>query len=129
MLSGWNEDEGPSVLGWMSLVHSLMLHVIKAMNLVLIYEWKKNGTIEYKVWRSLYFWNLSLLMIIGIGKRQMRSRAALRHIARKKGKERQRKKMREIKGRKRIRRNRSIAIATITKAEGTDGPVSWTKKL
>jgi hypothetical protein len=91
MLSGWNEDEGPSVLGWMSLVPSLMLHVIKAMNLVLIYKWKKNGSVEYKVWRSLYFWNLSLLMIIGIGKGQMRSRAALGHIARKKGKGRQKK--------------------------------------
>jgi hypothetical protein len=129
MLSGWNEDEGPLVLGWMSLVPSLMLHVIKAINLILIYQWRKNGSIEYKVRRSLYFWNLSLLMIIGIGKDQMRSRAALRHIARKKGKGRQRKKMREINRRKRTRRNPSIAITTVTKAGGTDGPVGWTEKV
>ena len=118
ILLGWNEDVGPLVQGWMSLVHTLILHpVVMTTNLILIYVWKKNGNVEYKAQRSLSFWDPSLLMIIGVRKRWMEGDRALNHRARRKRKRSLRKKRREIKGRKRTRRNPSITITIITKAE------------
>jgi hypothetical protein len=56
-------------------------------------------------------------MIIGARKRWTEGDRALNHRARRKRKGSLRKKRRGIKGRKRTRRNPSIAITTITKAE------------
>ena len=133
ILLGWSEDVGPLVLGWMSLVHTFILHpVVRTMDLVLIYAWKKNGNVEYKALRSLLFWDPSLLMIIGVRKHWMEGHRALNHIARRKRKGSLRKKRGEIKRRKRTRRNPSIIITTITKAEEESEwvmlPVSGTEK-
>ncbi|CAN6197287.1 unnamed protein product [Urochloa humidicola] len=50
-----SEDVGPLVLGWTSLVHTLILHLmVMTTNLVLIYVLKKNGNVKYKAQRSLH---------------------------------------------------------------------------
>ncbi|CAL4894799.1 unnamed protein product [Urochloa decumbens] len=51
-----SEDVGLLVLGWTSLVHSLICcPIVKTTSLVLTYVWKKNGNAECKDQRSLRF--------------------------------------------------------------------------
>jgi len=93
VLLGRSEDVGLLVLGWTSLVHTLILcPAIRTTDLVLTYVWKKNGNAEYKAQRSLYFWDVSLLMIFGTRTLWMRGHQALNHRAKKKRKVSRRKK-------------------------------------
>ena len=87
VLLGRSEDVGLLVLGWTSLVRTLILcPVIRTTDLVLTYVWKKNGNAEYKAQRSLHFWDLNLLMVIGARTLWMEGQEALNHRPKKKRK-------------------------------------------